>query len=59
MITLAPTLHVIKNSCKMKLGIKLPHSLELSLSATAKAVANQDVIINTFVILCEMHDDTP
>ena len=41
----------------MKLGIKLPHSLELSLSATAKAVANQDVIIDTFVILCKMHDD--
>ena len=42
----------------MKIGVKLPHSLTLSLCATAKAVSDEDVNIDSFVVLCEIQDAT-
>ena len=42
----------------MRIGVKLTHSLTLSFSATAKAVSDHDVNINSFVVLCEIEDAT-
>ena len=39
-----------------KIGLKLPHSLTLCLNATATALSEQNVILNNFVILCEIED---
>ena len=40
----------------MKIGLMLPHSLTLSLTATATALSDQNVTLNDFVILCEIED---
>ena len=42
----------------MKIGVELPHSLTLSLCVTANAVSDQDVNLNSFVVLCEIEDAT-
>ena len=42
----------------MKLAIKIPHSLDLTLSAIARALADQNAVIDTFIILCDLVPDT-
>ena len=42
----------------MKIVIKIPHSLDLTLSAIARSLANQNAVIDTFIILCDMIPDT-
>ena len=42
----------------MKLALRIPHSLDLTLAAIAKSLINQTAIINTFIVLCYMEADT-
>ena len=52
-----PTLH-LKDLLAMKIAIKIPHSLDLTLSAIARSLANQNAVIDTFIILSDMIPDT-
>ena len=42
----------------MKLGLRLPHSLDMTLSANAHHLCGQSVILNTFAILGTMEENT-
>ena len=42
----------------MKLALRIPHSLDLTLAAIAKSLINQTAIINTFIVICNMEADT-
>ena len=42
----------------MQLGLRLPHSLDMTLSANAQHLCGQSVIINTFAILGSMEENT-
>ena len=42
----------------MQLGLRLPHSLDMTLSANAQHLCGQSVTINTFAILGSMEDNT-
>ena len=42
----------------MKLALRLPHSLDMTLSAIAHSLSSQTVILNTFTVLCYMEENT-
>ena len=42
----------------MQLGLRLPHSLDMTLSANAQHLCGQSVTINTFAILGSMEENT-
>ena len=42
----------------MKIALKIPYSLDLTLAAIAKSLINQTAIINTFIVICDMESDT-
>ena len=42
----------------MKLALRLPHSLDMTLGAIANSLSNQTVILNTFTVLCYMEENT-
>ena len=42
----------------MQLGLRLPHSLDMTLSANAQHLCGQSVILNTFAILGTMEENT-
>ena len=42
----------------MKIALKIPHSLDLTLAAIAKSLIKQTAIINTFIVICDMESDT-
>ena len=42
----------------MQLGLRLPHSLDMTLSANAHHLCGQSVILNTFAILGSMEENT-
>ena len=42
----------------MKLALRIPHSLNMTLAAIAKSLINQTAILNTFTVLCYMEADT-
>ena len=42
----------------MKLALRLPHSLDMTLSANAQSLSGQTVILNTFTVLGTVEENT-
>ena len=42
----------------MKIALRIPHSLNMTLAAIAKSLINETGILNTFTVLCYMEADT-
>ena len=42
----------------MKIALRIPHSLNMTLAAIAKSLTNETAILNTFTVLCYMEADT-